>query len=242
MIKNKQTAFRYCDSSGRTVDEFPTNPNGSIYNLAGICNTAGNVMAMMPHPERTSNGDVIFSSMKEFIKEKYPIINKNLSYKTKSKALADYIPNSKATTWRISTIITDNVASSVRQTLKSFGCDIKIHRQINWEIEIEENKNHVLGQIDASGELYNSNKEFIDDSKNQDYDLSLLILQKDDVHARMKQESLTNRFEIGGIKKIKRGVLWNLSLISGNIQDVLERIINSNILYNQESHECYRIN
>jgi hypothetical protein len=92
------------------------------------------------------------------------------------------------------------------------------------------------------GELYNSNKEFIDESKDQDYDLSLLILQKDDVHARMKQESLTNRFEIGGIKKIKRGVLWNLSLISGNIQDVLERIINSNILYNQESHECYRIN
>ena len=242
MIENKQTVFRYCDSSGRTVDEFPTNPNGSIYNLAGICNTAGNVMAMMPHPERTSNGDVIFSSMKEFIKKRYPIINKKLSYKTKSKTLADYIPSSKATTWRISTIITDNVASSVHQTLKSFGCEIKIHRQINWEIEIEENKNHVLEQIDASGELYNSNKEFIDESKDQDYDLSLLILQKDDVHARMKQESLTNRFEIGGIKKIKRGVLWNLSLISGNIQDVLERIINSNILYNQESHECYRIN
>jgi len=50
-----------------------------------------------------------------------------------------------------------------------------------------------------------------------------------------------NRFKISGINKITRGVVWNISLNGGNIQDVLEQIINTNILYNQESHECYRI-
>ena len=74
------------------------------------------------------------------------------------------------------------------------------------------------------------------------YDLSLIVIQKDDVIARIKCESLINRFEINEIKNIRRGVVWNLSLISGNIQDVLEQIINTNILYNQQSHECYRIN
>ena len=73
------------------------------------------------------------------------------------------------------------------------------------------------------------------------YDLSLLVLQKDDVNARMKYESLLNRFKISGINKITRGVVWNISLNGGNIQDALEQIINTNILYNQESHECYRI-
>jgi len=60
MINNDQTVFRYCDNRGNVIDEFPTNPNGSVYNLAAVCNPAGNVMAMMPHPERTKNGDVIF--------------------------------------------------------------------------------------------------------------------------------------------------------------------------------------
>ena len=241
MIKNSQTVFRYCNNNGDTINEFPTNPNGSLYNLAAICNSAGNVMAMMPHPERTSNGDVIFSSMKEYIEKKNPTTNHLLSYKAEPKKLIDYIPNPRATTWKISTIITDNIASSVEQTIKKLGCDVIINRQINWEIEIERNKDHTLEQINSSGELYNSNKEFINTKTDQSYDLSLLVLQKDDIHARMKQESLTNRFDINGIKKIKRGVIWNVSLNSGNIQDVLEQFINTNILYNQESHECYRV-
>ena len=52
MISNEQTVYRYCSDDGQTLDEFPTNPNGSVYNLAAVCNTSGNVMAMMPHPER----------------------------------------------------------------------------------------------------------------------------------------------------------------------------------------------
>ncbi len=102
-------------------------------------------------------------------------------------------------------------------------------------------KHQVLKKIDESGELYNSNKEYIDKNTEHNYDLSLLVLQKDDVNARMKYESLSNRFKISGINKITRGVVWNISLNGGNIQDVLEQIINTNILYNQESHECYRI-
>ena len=83
--------------------------------------------------------------------------------------------------------------------------------------------------------------EYIDKNTDHNYDLSLLVLQKDDVNARMKYESLSNRFKISGINKITSGVVWNISLNGGNIQDVLEQIINTNILYNQESHECYRI-
>ena len=110
------------------------------------------------------------------------------------------------------------------------------YKNINFD-----DKNQILKKIDESGELYNSNKEYIDKSKENNYDLSLLVLQKDDVNARMKYESLSNRFKINGINKITRGVVWNISLNGGNIQDVLEQIINTNILYNQESHECYRI-
>lgn len=48
-----QVIFRYCDEQGSINQE--ANPNGSLENIAGICNDAGNVMGMMPHPERASD-------------------------------------------------------------------------------------------------------------------------------------------------------------------------------------------
>jgi phosphoribosylformylglycinamidine synthase len=45
-----QVIFRYCDAEGSVTPE--ANPNGSVNNIAGICNASGNVVGLMPHPER----------------------------------------------------------------------------------------------------------------------------------------------------------------------------------------------
>lgn len=50
---NAQVLFRYCDASGNVTPE--SNPNGSLNNIAGICNRQGNVLGMMPHPERAAD-------------------------------------------------------------------------------------------------------------------------------------------------------------------------------------------
>ncbi len=50
--QNDQIVFRYVDGDGN-YSGYPWNPNGSISNIAGICNYIGNVFGMMPHPERT---------------------------------------------------------------------------------------------------------------------------------------------------------------------------------------------
>ncbi|MGB7251517.1 MAG: phosphoribosylformylglycinamidine synthase subunit PurQ [Phormidesmis sp.] len=50
---NDQVLFRYCDPQGEPTAA--ANPNGSIGNIAGICNRAGNVLGMMPHPERAAD-------------------------------------------------------------------------------------------------------------------------------------------------------------------------------------------
>ena len=51
---NNQIVFRYCDAIGNITNE--ANPNGSLSNVAGICNKQGNVIGMMPHPERAAEG------------------------------------------------------------------------------------------------------------------------------------------------------------------------------------------
>jgi phosphoribosylformylglycinamidine synthase len=50
--ENGQVLFRYCDAAGETTQA--ANPNGSLNNIAGICNAGRNVFGMMPHPERAA--------------------------------------------------------------------------------------------------------------------------------------------------------------------------------------------
>ena len=50
--QNDQVALRYVDAEGRTGCGFPVNPNGSVDDIAGICDPTGRLMGLMPHPER----------------------------------------------------------------------------------------------------------------------------------------------------------------------------------------------
>jgi phosphoribosylformylglycinamidine synthase len=65
---NNQIVFKYCGKNGSISND--ANPNGSINNIAGIINKRGNVLGMMPHPERSSDpvlgktdGSLIFKSL-----------------------------------------------------------------------------------------------------------------------------------------------------------------------------------
>jgi phosphoribosylformylglycinamidine synthase len=49
--KNGQVVFRYVDKNGN-LPGYPENPNGSVENIAGICDRTGRILGMMPHPER----------------------------------------------------------------------------------------------------------------------------------------------------------------------------------------------
>jgi phosphoribosylformylglycinamidine synthase subunit PurQ / glutaminase len=64
----RQVVFRYVDESGKSTQE--SNPNGSMLNIAGICNEARNVVGMMPHPDRawdrrlgSEDGKLLFESL-----------------------------------------------------------------------------------------------------------------------------------------------------------------------------------
>ncbi|MBE9177386.1 phosphoribosylformylglycinamidine synthase subunit PurQ [Oculatella sp. LEGE 06141] len=51
--EHNQILFRYCTTTGEITED--SNPNGSLHNIAGLCNRRGNVVGMMPHPERASD-------------------------------------------------------------------------------------------------------------------------------------------------------------------------------------------
>jgi phosphoribosylformylglycinamidine synthase len=74
--RNRQVIFRYVSASGDVTDE--ANPNGSLNNIAGICNEARNVVGLMPHPERacelaigSADGMAIFESILKWGRESF---------------------------------------------------------------------------------------------------------------------------------------------------------------------------
>ena len=87
--ENDQIVFRYVDQHGNYAS-YPWNPNGSIYNIAGICNPEGTIFGLMPHPERAfyaymnsdwtrisrkgrreeSDGKMIFESVLDYLRSR----------------------------------------------------------------------------------------------------------------------------------------------------------------------------
>ncbi|NSW45937.1 MAG: phosphoribosylformylglycinamidine synthase subunit PurQ [Bacteroidales bacterium] len=73
MRLHNQILFRYCDANGVITSE--ANPNGSVDNIAGICNKNKNVFGMMPHPERAADDELSNTDGRVFFES----IIKNLS-------------------------------------------------------------------------------------------------------------------------------------------------------------------
>ena len=72
LIQNDQIIFKYCNSNGEVLKS--SNPNGSLDNIAGICNKEKNIFGMMPHPERAADallnntdGVALFKSIMNYI-------------------------------------------------------------------------------------------------------------------------------------------------------------------------------
>ncbi len=72
---NRQVLWRYVNAQGQAVEQ--ASPNGSLDNIAGVCNARGNVAGLMPHPERASepllgsaDGRLIFESLIHWLQNK----------------------------------------------------------------------------------------------------------------------------------------------------------------------------
>ncbi|MBI3331920.1 phosphoribosylformylglycinamidine synthase I [Candidatus Peregrinibacteria bacterium] len=110
--KNKQIAFEYCDENGNVSTDPIVTPNGSMFAIAGICNPAGNVVALMPHPERTPNGAPYFAALKRWIEKGKKPSSPGSTYEWKWE-----VPGREAKDVEIfiDTIITNNEEHTVEQ-------------------------------------------------------------------------------------------------------------------------------
>lgn len=152
--KNDQIAFSYCDQDGNVSAEAPVTPNGSTIGIAGICNQAGNVVAIMPHTERTKNGDPYFLSIRKWLESdrKIPAENTAESLSWFSGDISR--KKERPVEIFIDTIIVNNEERTVELAARRYvpGLNLKQYRYLS---PAEDKVKFILTTIS----LFNPNKE-----------------------------------------------------------------------------------
>lgn len=152
--RNDQVAFRYCDAKASVSASVPFTPNGSTGGIAGVCNPAGNVVAIMPHPERTPLGDEYFRSALRWIQGKRwkktaaPTGGVTTHFDVRSRS-------PKAVELFIDTIITNNEERTVEQAARRLAqtLSLKQYRYISMA-----DRDSCLAAL-ANLSVFNANKE-----------------------------------------------------------------------------------
>lgn len=154
LMKNDQVAFMYCDAKGNSSPAIT--PNGSAYDMAGICNPEGNVVAMMPHPERSSDGDAVFRSFRSWLEGHAVHSVKDRVSHQSVEPEAQLQSGSSRFDVRvyIDTKITNNEEQTVQSVLQKYLPQIQLRQLRYFDISSAR-----LGYVLSSFSLFNPNKE-----------------------------------------------------------------------------------
>ena len=242
------TIFRYCDEAGNENPQFPCNPNGSVDNIAALGNLRGNALGIMPHPERTGEGDCMFASMRTYLSQGLHHESIELDLPHEKEVSGAYTPGRTCRELVISSIITDNTAVSVEQALRQLGFPVSIRRAVHWELEVAPDATERQFEQDfaiacKSGELYNSNKEYpLEELPSADRMILVRTEAEDDCIGLHAKHVLMNWFGLPSIQEIRHGILWMITVDPGHgtqAEDLIEGCLGTNIFNNPFSHRRY---
>ncbi len=235
---NGQIVFRYCTEAGQIDPNFPTNPNGALDNAAAICNPRGNVMAIMPHPERAPTAPMpkIFTSMRMYMEgTKLEGEQPSLTFDEGKPALTSYAHKPNTIELYVQLKITDNEAQTIENALRHRGLDVQIRKWTHYEIEhAPTDQTALAATLINSGELLNLNKEKVDtvldgqSFQKRDGSHYFLVRDKEDSAGASKSARLH--------QTIHRGWFWEVSG-SARIEDVLA----TNIFANHHAQELWEL-
>lgn len=151
--ENSQIAFSYCDSEGHVSDDPSITPNGSMFAAAGICNPAGNVVALMPHPERTPHGKPYFDSLRLWIESVGRTKRAQRTHRSEDTLSLKHLTPLNTELY-IDTIIVNNEERTIEQTAKTFAPSLRLKQ---WKYFGASSMN--VEQLLSDLTIFNANKE-----------------------------------------------------------------------------------
>ncbi len=222
--------FTYVNDKGEEDNHYPTNPNGSFKNAAAICNPKGNVVALMPHPERNENGNPVFASLWEYFQNKNTTELNNQTISVTD--FTDIIPQQIDPT-ELTILVRLKITDKTEKTFANTLHEENIKRREKWGFYCDatlslEEKIQTLSKIITSGELVNLNKQLVvakidgkwyDWTNTNEFILSearfseencFIVEAKDDFKGQEKHEHLSHTLPEIPLKSIQYGVCWEV--------------------------------
>lgn len=218
------TMYTYCGD----------NPNGSMHDLAAISNAAGNVMAMMPHPERTPAGDIILKTF--FSQVANPAAKMTAAAHSKAHMqFQPYVLNKEALHYWVAMMIHDNEAISLENTLQEMGLPVSLKKLVHWEVTAPEALDSIIRESD---ELFNRQKEYLADPAQLKAAKIYIVRQKEDEIALSRQQTLQKLLQVESMP-IKREIVWAVSYPPEAAASVQAALESQAIFGNPLSHEGF---
>ena len=261
--KNDQIIFQYCDAQGNVSDEFPVNPNGALRSMAAVSNPAGNVMGIMPHPERGFSAPVerMFDSMNDWFADKK--LHSGITLHSQSDPVfpqKTYKHPENSLEFIVELIISDNEAESIQSALRRFRTadnqhkfkNVTVSRYVHYEVNHKDidNLDAFKKAIETSGELFNPNKEIVSivgdntpatNTPGTTFAILVREYEGEDFVGQSKAYNLRHHLgEEAHIKDVKRGTLWAVNIDESNqekAEEIFKKILDTNIFYNHHAQK-----
>ena len=248
--KNGQHALVYCDAEGKEDSHFPINPNGSALNAAGITNPQGNVLAMMPHPERIEDGQKIFQSLHTFFANQSH--QSSLSIPEVSHIAPIQEKQHFSLEIFVSLKITDTTEATLQKTARRVFSQphLTLKRRIFWGISTTENVFEIAQKLIASEAFFNENKEsalfFVEgkwysvrentlvEMDDPHFSHAILSRENDDLSGQEKSAMLQKHNKLS--VEVSSGILWEFSEAISE-----EEIVSSGLFGNPISWHLERV-
>ncbi len=232
VIEKNLVVYQYVDTEGEADEHYPTNPNGSFHNAAAVCNPAGNVMAIMPHPERTQEGSIIFDSLKLFL-ENGAELNAQDDVDFSFGERTEISEKDADVEFLVQLKITDKTEKTFESVLQKKGFEnAKVTRRVKWKMNFDETlsdteKQDRVKQIVQSNELLNANKEsvivkisgnfwkfaggeFSAFSPEFSGKNSFEVRENEDFVGESKKDHLSHIFPQWNFSEISHGIFWTV--------------------------------
>ncbi len=223
LIREKNLiVFQYVDENGAVDPHYPVNPNGSFENAAAMCNESGNVLAIMPHPERSDAGKAVFESLWNFFQTQKIIPYIDTPVVSFPPRTLHPLPETNVRIL-VSLNITDNTEKTFSQVLQA-----PVVRREIWDIKsVQIPSQEALKALLLSGELVNLHKQSVQvfvggvwylfskedgfsplsEDPLQDF---FLVREKEDFKGKYAQEHLKRHFPDLSVEAVSFGVLWKV--------------------------------
>lgn len=238
--KTDAVFYYYCNEQGEVIDRFPVNPNGARFALAGVSNARGNVLALMPHPERTLAGDPLFLAIKNYLERWQkagcqPLSQMQLHYQAPKLEFKPYVIDNSALHFWVGLNINDNEALSLEHSLQTQGLPLKLRRYVHWQIQFDQAQDY-RQVIEENDFIFNRQKEYaisLDQVAKRGKKVFIVRPIEDEL-ALHKKESL-QKHDLS-VQDVRREIVWVVDADEKDLPRILDFLHSKPIFGNPLSH------